>query len=584
MWKRMLPALAVLLLVLAACGPAATATPQPQATPTQQAAPKPTTAPSGGGTAAPTATPKPQPTAAPAVTAKSGGVLRIANDNREPRGWDAWSWKDGARDLRVRANLNFSQLFTLATDPAVPCQLVFRPELAETWKWLSPELLEVKLRQGVKFHNKPPVNGREMTSDDVVWAATQFLKDNVIRGMEPYAPHVKKIEATDRYTVRIQLDGPLPPFLTEALVSEYGALIVPKDATDDKGRWGDPYKSYIGTGPFTFKEHVPGVRTVFLKHQDYFKKGLPYFDEVDYLIVPEMSTQVASLRSGALDMVYGPIPAPMATPLKQVANVVVNGCPQLSTISGRFYFRTDQPPFNDVRMRRAIQMAFDREGLVKSILQGQGVTAPHYPNAVNKIYVSWEELPPETLQWVKYDPQRAKQLVAEAGYANGLTIGLKLSTGYASPYRELSEATVGFLKEVGITVKPHFVTAVEWAAYSNSGDIGDDQLAFGQIASLPAPTSQFSAWSSKGPVLSNRSRINDPELDKMLDQLLVETDMDKMTALFKKMETRLIDQAWEPNPGVFPLEFNGFQKYVKGFNGGHQYLATTYIERLWFDK
>ena len=221
---------------------------------------------------------------------------------------------------------------------------------------------------------------------------------------------------------------------------------------------------------------------------------------------------------------------------------------------------------------------------MKAILLGQGVTAPHYPNEVDRTYVKWDELPPETAQWVKYDPKRAKQLLAEAGYPNGFDIGLKLSTGYRTPYPELSEAVMGFFREIGIRTKPRFVTAIEWAHFSNTGDFGDDGLAFGQIASLPGPMSHLFTWYSKGPISANRSHINDPEMDKMIDQLLVETDQNKFLTLYKKMETRLIDQAWEPNSGTFPLEFSAMQFYVKGFNGGHQYLASTYGERLWMDK
>ncbi len=507
----------------------------------------------------------------------------MATDPREPGTWDGWLTKGGARETRIRHNLVFSQLFQLAPEPNAPCQLVFRPELAESWKWVNDRLLEVQLRQGVKFQNRPPVNGREMTADDVVWSANKFVKEDPALHMEVYGPHVTKIEAAGRYTVRFQLDTPMPAFLTEGFTIEFGTLVLPPEVVDSKGRWEDPNKSYIGTGPFTFKQHVPGVRSSFVKHKDYFKKGMPYLDGIDYVIVPELSTQIASLRSGALDMVYGPVPAPMALSLKSPAFTTV-ACPQIGSVSGRFGFRIDLPPFNDVRVRRAFQIAYDREAMVKSILLGQGVTAPHYSNQVSNAYLTWEELPPEVAQWVKYDPKRAKQLLAEAGHPNGLDISLKLSTGYRTPYPEIAEAMMAFLKEAGFKVKPHLVVANEWASFTNTGDFADDQVAFGMIGPQHSPVGQLSQWQSRSPVNSNRSRINDPELDKMMDQLLVEADQNKFIQLYKKMEGRLIEQAYEPTSGVFPLQFTVMQSYVKGFYGEYQYLATTYGERLWMDK
>lgn len=582
MWKRTIPWLAAVALLLAACAPAATAIPQPQPTAKAPTAiPGPTVAPPPGATATPVS--KATPTSPPVARIKTGGTLRMANDPREPRGWDRWAWKSGARDVSIRAYMNFSQLVSHAATPDKPCQVSLRGDLAESWKWVDDRTLEMKLRQGVKFQNKPPVNGRELTADDVVWSATRFIKEDTVRGLEQIAPHVLKIEKVDRYNVRFILDGPMPGFVSEGLTIEYGGLILPPEVVDEKGRWEDPRKSYIGTGPFTFKEHVPGVRSSFVKHPDYFKKGLPYLDGVDLLIVPEISTQVATLRSGSLDIIYE-VPVPMALALKPVSGIKINACPQLAVISGRFYFRTDQRPFSDVRVRRALQMSIDREGMTKAIFQGQGVTAPHYPVEISAAYAGWDELPPEVAQWVKYSPERAKQLLAEAGYPRGLEVGLKFSSGYRTPYPEIAQAVVGFFETVGITAKSRYVSSIEWAHFSNTGDFGEDGLAFGQISSLHTPMSNFSAWHSQGPISANRSRIKDPELDKLIDQIMVEIDQNKFIQLSKKLSIRLIDQAWEPTSGTFPTQFNVMRDYVKDWAGPHQYYSGTYTEALWMDK
>ena len=576
--------LGALAVVLAACAPAQEATPTPtRPPPTPMSTPATPPTPVPVGVTPPPAIPTPTPAKPPVVKAKAGGYLRMVNDYRDPIAWDRWARKDGGRDVSTRTYMVFSQLVAPVARPDNPCTLEVVPDLADSWRWLDDRTLEIKLRQGVKFHNKPPVSARELTSADVVWSATQFMKENTIRGMERTATLVTKIEAPDRYTVRFTLASPLPSFLTEGLTSEYGAQILPPEVADKEGRWPDPAKSYIGTGPFMFKEYRPAVRTSFVKNPEYFKKGLPYLDAIDFMGIPDMSTQVAALRSGTLDLVYS-VPAALALPLKGIRGIEVLSCPQSAATPGRFYFRTDLRPFNDVRVRRAVQMSIDRQGLVDAVLLGQGVTTPHYPALLWPGYLRWEELPPEVAQWVKYDPKRARELLAEAGYPKGFDAGMMVNSAYTTPYPQMAEAIVGFLRDIGINTKANYLTSVEFIARIGAGDFADNLMIFGYVSALTTPTVNLDGWRGKGPVSQNRSRINDPELDKVIDQFLVEADPKKSQELFKRLELRLIDQAWEPTAGAFTMQFTGMRNYVKDFAGPHQYYSGTYLEALWLDK
>ncbi|MBI2918644.1 MAG: ABC transporter substrate-binding protein [Chloroflexi bacterium] len=600
MARRTLFIVAVLILLMAACGPAAT---PPPPTIAEARAPTATTVPATKAPAAATATPargtaipatqppstpKPTPTIARAPAGpKSGGTLRTVIDQREPRSWDGWFIKSGSREVRTRHNLVFSQLFTTPVTPETDCGMVVTPELVKSWQWLQDNLLEIKIHEGVKFHNKPPVNGRELTAQDVAWSANQFIIENTAKGLEPLAPVVTKIEATGPYTVQFRTDGPQPLLVTEGLTAPYGSLVLPREALDEKGLWGDPAKSYIGSGPFMFDKHVPGVSTNFVKHPDYFKKGLPYLDTVRMMIMPDSSTRIATLRSGALDLLFAPIPAAAALPLQGVAGIVVQSCPPDSTFAGRIQFRADQPPFDDVRVRRALQLAIDRDGLLKSVLLGQGITSPHTPREVLNHKPGWDELPPEVAQWVKYDPQRARQLLAEYKAANPgklpAEIPMMLSTGRGSPYNELAEALTGLLQAAGFNVKPHWVPELEWAYFIASGNFGKDQLAFGPI-NVTSPLDGLAYWWSKSYEATNRTRIRDPEVDRLVDMFMRETDLKKGELAYKQLVTRVIDQAWEPTLGVFPLEFYGSRDYVKNFRGGSRYFTNTYLEILWLDR
>ncbi len=588
MKRRILVWTGTIGLLLAACGPAATATPVPTTSVAAVATATPATSrptPVGG---LPTSTPQPTAAATVAPTgAKSGGTVKMIADYREPRSWDGWQIKSGSRDVRTRHNMVFSMLFVNPATPQTDCRLSVTQELVKSWQWLRDDLLEIKILEGVKFHNKAPVNGRELTAEDVAWSANQFVIKDTIKGLEPLAPFVTKVEATGPYTVQFQTKGPQPLLVSEGLTDKYGALVVPREVVDDKGRWNDPAKSYIGSGPFMFEKHIPGISTNFVKHPAYFKKGLPYLDAVRFMVMPDVSTRIATLRSGAIDLVFSPIPAAIALDLKKGSGVNIQSCPPATTYAGRMQFLTDQPPFNDVRVRRALQMSIDRDGLVKSILLGQGITAPHSPREVLNHQPGWDELPPEVAQWVKYDPQRAKQLVAEYKAEQPgkfpTEVGLFLSTGRSSPFPEMAEAMVSLLQAVGFNAKPHWVPEIEWTHFISTGDFGKDQLAFGPL-NFDSPLDSLAYWWSKSYPATNRSHIKDSEVDRLIDSFMRETDLKKGELIYKQLVIRVLDQAWEPAAGAYPLEFYGSRDYVKNFRGGDQYYTSTTTEVLWLDK
>ncbi|MBI2917680.1 MAG: ABC transporter substrate-binding protein [Chloroflexi bacterium] len=576
--------LAVLILLLAACGPAATATPAPtptlSPTPTPvagiRATATPTTASRPGITATPTARPSPTPAVA-ASQPKHGGLLKTFTD-REVRAWDGVKLKSGGRDVRTQHNLVFSLLFDYPATPENNCQLNLTPELAESFKWNNDTQLDVKLRSGVKFQNKPPISGRELTAEDAAASLSRAFITDTVRGMEAIAPHVLKIEAVDKYTVRFTTDGPLATLVPVGLPSVYGTVVVPKEFAED---WGDPYKHYIGTGPFAFSEYVQGVKVSYEKHPNYFKPGLPYVDKVDFNIMGDVSTRVAALRSGAIDLIWMLLPQAMAAPLEKAAGIQVQSCLQYLAMPGRIYMRTDKAPFGDIRVRRAMSMALNREGYLKAILQGHGVTAALYPPEMLPYHVGLNELSPETRRWVTYNPQEAKKLLAEAGYPNGFESSMIFNTAYTTPYPEVAQGMLADLAAIGIKVNPRWLAQAQWSYYVNSGDI--DDMLFGTAG--PADlTETMGPWVSTSPPSHNRSRIKDSEVDKLLLAFNREPDLNKAIQFFKQLEIRIIDQAWEITPGTYPMEFTAARSYVRDFRGGNYWYTSTFLERLWLDR
>ena len=171
------------------------------------------------------------------------------------------------------------------------------PDLAEKWRYKTPTTLVFTLRRGVKFHPKPPVNGREVTAEDVKYSLERFAAKSGFRSR--FDP-VQSIEAVDRYTVRIALKEPFAPLLNHLANPMYTAIL-PKEAEEKFKDFNHP-DSVIGTGPFILRSYEKGVRVVFERNPDYFVKGLPYLDRVVIEITPDRSARLSLLRAGKVEM------------------------------------------------------------------------------------------------------------------------------------------------------------------------------------------------------------------------------------------------------------------------------------------
>ncbi|MBX6351364.1 MAG: ABC transporter substrate-binding protein [Clostridia bacterium] len=292
------------------------------------------------------------------------------------------------------------------------------PQLAESLPEVSPDatVYTFHLRHGVKFQN-----GRELTADDVAYSITRVLDPATkspgagfymgIQGAQDFvagkADHVSGIEVLDPYTIRFTLSSPDVTFGNKMALNF--AFVVPKEEVEKYG--ADFGHHPVGTGPFTFVSWTPGQELVFKKNPDYFKPGVPKLDEVHIQVGVEPEVALLRLEKGEIDMMGDPIPtADLARVLSDPAwQDRITKAPQVSTIY--IAINTRVKPFTDVRVRQALNMAIDKDRVIK-LLGGQGTVA-------NQI------LPPlmpgydPDYQGYPYDPAKAKQLLAEAGYPDG---------------------------------------------------------------------------------------------------------------------------------------------------------------------
>src|SRR5688572_6346477 len=223
-----------------------------------------------------------------AQSPKRGGVLRIADreaPNLDPHlsiSFLTHSW----------ASMVYGQLVRFAHGPEQKHTADFTivPDLAEKWEYKNPTTLVFTLKKGVKFHNKPPVNGREVTAEDVKYSLERFKAKS---GFRSRFDEVQSIDVVDKYTIRITLKDPFAPFLNHLANATYAAIL-PKEVEDKLKDFNRP-EAMIGTGPFMLKSYQKGVQIAFERNPDYHVKGLPYVDGVVIEITPESYTRLSLL-------------------------------------------------------------------------------------------------------------------------------------------------------------------------------------------------------------------------------------------------------------------------------------------------
>ena len=246
-----------------------------------------------------------------------------------------------------------------------PADLTLKGDLAESWQ-ASPDyrVWTFKLRQGVKWHNVPPLNGRELVAADIKYCFEAYAKE----GVQSFTfKEVEGMETPDKYTVRVHLQTPNVLFahnLAEPITVIFSREVLEED--------GDLKKRMIGTGPYILKEHTRKVRVVLARNPDYFDKGRPYLDEYVILSTPDAATRMAAFRTGQSDIIWLASPGEVDTVRKTNAAAVTQAYHNTLAPFG-LALAQDKPPFNDVRVRRAISMAIDRQKQVDTVFEGHGI-------------------------------------------------------------------------------------------------------------------------------------------------------------------------------------------------------------------
>jgi ABC-type transport system substrate-binding protein len=439
----------------------------------------------------------------------------------------------------------------------------FEPELdlAERYQEVDSITYVFYLRKGVKFHN-----GDELTAEDVK-ASHERLLDPANAAMSyVYLKNIDKITVKDPYTVEFKLKNPQATFIAAmALPSNY---IAQKKLIEKPGVNFET--EVVGTGPFKFASRTVGVETRVERNPNYFLSGYPYLDEVRMRPIADDPARMNALRAGDVDLVtfvpWADQGALETDPKFTLATLKEGGYVHIE-------FMVAQPPMDNVKLRQAINYAIDREAIVKTAASGRG--KPCYGSPI----ASWSwAYNREVENTYKYNPEKAKQLIQEAG-AQGLKLELVTWPVDTELFGRPSVVVANNLKAVGLDVTLKPVALAEWSDIHAKSTYQMEM--YGSTYNFPDPDFISNFYGSGG-ANSSSTKFADKEMEEWLIQARAITDRVKRKELYDKVVKKGLELA--PYAILFYREQGeALYKYVQGYD---QIMSASFnsMMKVWIDK
>jgi peptide/nickel transport system substrate-binding protein len=353
------------------------------------------------------------------------------------------------------------------------------------------------------------------------------------------------METPDENTIVFILGQSYAPFLSNLAVG--WAAIVPKEAVERGNFRSNP----VGTGPFKFAEWVPDSHVRLVKFTDYFRKGMPYLDEVTFKVIPEDTVRLVNLQTGQVDVVDSILPQ-KASQVDKMPGLMIVSAP--SNAIQIMAVNNARPPFNDIRVRRAINYAIDKKGVIEGAQWGYGTPIGSHMSPVSEYYIDLAERYP-------YDPAKAKELLTEAGYPNGFKTTIALPQPYDFHIRN-GEVIADQLKKVGIEAK---LEIVEWASWLSNIYFGNHDYyltTIGHTGRLdPDPFLNRYATGSRENYMSYRN----PRYDELIKEGVSTADPKRRKEIYAEVQRILADDA----VAVYllaPMSLVAMRENVQGWN------------------
>jgi peptide/nickel transport system substrate-binding protein len=421
--------------------------------------------------------------------------------------------------------------------------------LAESWEVPDPNTIIYKIRKGVHWQDKEPVNGRELVANDVAFSINRVFSIPDSYLSVTCSGWFESAEATDQYTVIVKCKD--SETTRTSMAFEYVSdclMIVAPEVIEKYGDMRD-WKNVVGTGPFILTDYVPDSSATLVRNPKFWgsdplhpKNKLPYLDGINMLIIQDSSTRLSALRTGQIDWCGG-ISWDDSENLKNTVPKL-QWAKELNENPFLIFMRTDKAPFNDVRIRRALQMGIDQKSIANELYGGDAEIAAFPEPPVVKKYLyygeSLDEQPESIRELFEYNPEKAKELIAEAGYPNGF------KTSVVCPnfpvYVDLLSLVKDYWADIGVDLQ---LDAKEWGVFSSTMVTkGHEQMIYSYACGLSLPHKFLEA---KPGAVFNLSMVDDPYMKERRAQVWAWENMENQalkTKLVHEMSQHFLEQAY----------------------------------------
>ena len=419
------------------------------------------------------------------------------------------------------------------------------PDLADRWEVKDDRVYTFHLRPGVRFQD-----GTALSSDDVRYTFESLLSPSFTSPYKKDYEVIDRIETPDPTTIRFVLKGPFAPFLLNLTRG-----IVPRHLAEAAGK--NFSSEPVGTGPFLFTRWIPD-QAVELTANSFYYEGAPKLKKVIFRIIPEESTRLLELLAGSVDLLENALSPDLLDRIEHTPTLAVYmGEGNNYTYMG---FNLADPILKDLRVRRAIAMAIDRDGIIKNILRG---TAEPATGLLPPAHWAYD---PDVRRY-PYSPREAKRLLSEAGYRLPLRLSFKTSQNELA--RRIAEAIQQQLAEVGIEID---LRTYEWGTFYADIKAGNFQLYTLSWVGVNDPDLYYMTFHSQSlpPTGANRGRYVDSEMDRLLTEGRKTLDQNRRARIYAEVQRRAAERLpyvslwYTKNVVVMKRDIKGFLLYPGG--------------------
>jgi len=422
-------------------------------------------------------------------------------------------------------------------------------DLAESWENPDKTTWIFHLREGVMFHN-----GEEFTAQDAKFTIERLLDPETGAPGAWLLKEVSSIEVMDKYTLKVITKKAFAPLLSN--LARYELSMLNEKAVKEAGE--DYAKNPVGTGPFVFEEHYYGDKVIITKFDDYFE-GPAGVDKVIYRAIPEDATRVVEMESGGLDIIYNLPPQELERLSNNDDLKIIEALGQSTLYMG---FNAEVKPFDNKKVRQALNYAVDKTAIIDAIFFGKA--EPSYGPLSPSIWGFDKSLS----HAYPYNPQKAKELLAEAGYPDGFQC--VMWTDPRTERKSVTELIQAYLSEIGIMAE---IQIMEWSTFIPATSKGaDGMFVLGWTGTGDADGGLYARFHSENIGSSNRHHWGTPELDKMLEEGRTTVNVEERKEVYNEIQSYIVEQAPDifvaiaKTLGASTKDIEGFTLYPNNIN------------------